>query len=59
MEDQEEKDGNGLIANVVQIIILFWSLAVISWSYFNGNPTGQIDTNFRCWIFSAVTALGH
>ena len=29
MEDQE-KEGNGLIANVVQMIILFWSLGVIS-----------------------------
>ena len=29
MDDQEEKEGNGLIANVVQMIILFWSLGVI------------------------------
>ena len=56
MEDQEEKDGNGLIANVVQIIILFWSLAVISWSYFNPNPTRQIDTTFAAGLLSAVTA---
>ena len=28
MDDQEEKEGNGLIANVVQMIILFWSLGL-------------------------------
>ena len=56
MEDQEEKEGNGLIANVVQMIILFWSLGVISWSYFNTNPTRQIDTNFAAGLLSAVTA---
>ena len=56
MEDQEEKEGNGLIANVVQMIILFWSLAVISWSYFNPNPTRQIDTTFAAGHLSAVTA---
>ena len=54
MEDQEEKEGNGLIANVVQMIILFWSLAVISWSYFNPNPTRQIDTTFAAGILSTV-----
>ena len=55
MEDQE-KEGNGLIANCVQIIILFWSLGVISWSYFNPNPTRQIDTTFAAGLLSAVTA---
>ncbi len=55
MEDQE-KEGNGLIANVVQMIILFWSLGVISWSYFNPNPTRQIDTTFAAGLLSAVTA---
>ena len=54
MEEQEEKEGNGLIANVVQMIILFWSLAVISWSYFNPNPTRQIDTTFAAGLLSAV-----
>ena len=54
MEDQEEKEGNGLIANVVQMIILFWSLGVISWSYFNPNPTRQIDTTFAAGLLSAV-----
>jgi hypothetical protein len=55
MEDQE-KESNSLIANVVQLIILFWSLGVISWSYFNPNPTRQIDTTFAAGLLSAVTA---
>ena len=55
MEDQE-KEGHSLIANVVQMIILFWSLGVISWSYFNPNPTRQIDTTFAAGLLSAVTA---
>ena len=54
MDDQEEKEGNGLIANVVQMIILFWSLGVISWSYFNPNPTRQIDTTFAAGLLSGV-----
>ena len=53
MEDQE-KEGNSLIANIVQLIILFWSLGVISWSYFNPNPTRQIDTTFAAGLLSAV-----
>jgi hypothetical protein len=56
MEEQDEKEGNGLIANLVQLIILFWSLAVISWSYFNPNPTRQIDTTFAAGLLSAVSA---
>ena len=55
MEDQEEQQqGHSLIANVVQMIILFWSLGVISWSYFNLNPTRQIDTTFAAGLLSAV-----
>ena len=53
MDDQEEKEGNGLIANVVQMIILFWSLGVISFAYF-GNSTRQIDTTFAAGLLSAV-----
>ena len=53
MEEQEEKEGNGLIANVVQMIILFWSLGVISFAYF-GNSTRQIDTTFAAGLLSAV-----
>ena len=56
MEDQEQQQGHSLIANVVQMIILFWSLGVISWSYFNPNPTRQIDTTFAAGLLSAVTA---
>ena len=56
MEEQDEKEGNGLISNVVQLIILFWSLGVISWSYFNPNPTRQIDTTFAAGLLSAVSA---
>ena len=56
MEDQDEKEGNSLIANLVQLIILFWSLGVISWSYFNPNPTRQIDTTFAAGLLSAVSA---
>ena len=56
MEEQDEKEGNGLIANVVQMIILFWRLGVISWSYFNPNPTRQIDTTFAAGLLSAVSA---
>ena len=36
------------------IVILAWSLAVISWSYFNPNPTRQIDTTFAAGLLSAV-----
>ena len=53
MEDQDEKEGNGLIANVVQMIILFWSLGVISYAYF-GNSIRQIDTTFAAGLLSAV-----
>ena len=56
MEEQDEKEGNSLIANVVQLIILFWSLGGISWSYFNPNPTRQIDTTFAAGLLSAVSA---
>tara|TARA_Y100000004_G_scaffold64742_1_gene72618 strand:- start:276 stop:545 length:270 start_codon:yes stop_codon:yes gene_type:complete len=53
MEEQEEKQGLGFIGNAVQIVILGWSLAVISWSYF-GNSTRQIDTTFAAGLLSAV-----
>ena len=49
----EEKDGPSLISNVVPMIILFWSLAVISFAYF-GNSTKQIDTTFAAGLRSAV-----
>ena len=54
MEEKEEKEGLGLIGKAVQLVILGWSLAVISWSYFNPNPTRQIDTTFAAGLLSAV-----
>ena len=54
MEEQEEKQGLGLIGNAVQLVILAWSLGVISWSYFNPNPIRQIDTTFAAGLLSAV-----
>tara|TARA_B100000963_G_C22616151_1_gene667446 strand:+ start:800 stop:1069 length:270 start_codon:yes stop_codon:yes gene_type:complete len=53
MEEQEEKQGLGFIGNAVQLVILGWSLAVISFSYF-GNSTRQIDTTFAAGLLSAV-----
>ena len=53
IEEKEEKEGPSLISNVVQMIILFWSLAVISFAYF-GNSTKQIDTTFAAGLLSAV-----
>ena len=52
--EKEEKEGLVFIGNAVQIVILAWSLAVISWSYFNPNPTRQIDTTFAAGLLSAV-----
>ncbi len=52
-EEKEENDGPSLISNFVQMIILFWSLAVISYAYF-GNSTRQIDTTFAAGLLSAV-----
>ena len=54
MEEKEEKEGLGFIGNAVQLVILAWSLAVISWSYFNPNPTRQIDTTFAAGLLSGV-----
>ena len=53
MEEQEEKQGLGFIGNAVQLVILGWALAVISYSYF-GNSTRQIDTTFAAVLLSAV-----
>ena len=53
MDEQEEKQGSGIIGNAVQIVILAWSLAVISYSYF-GNSMRQIDTTFAAGLLSAV-----
>ena len=53
IEEKEEKEGPSLISNFVQMIILLWSLAVISFAYF-GNSTRQIDTTFAAGLLSAV-----
>mgnify|MGYP001190658897 CR=1 FL=1 len=55
MDDQEEeKQRPNYVATFVQLLVLGWSLAVISWSYFNPNPTRQIDTTFAAGLLSAV-----
>ena len=52
--DQEEpQQGNTILSNLVQMIILFWSLGVISFAYF-GNSNRQIDTTFAAGLLSAV-----
>ena len=53
IEEKEEKDGPSLISNLVQMIILFWSLAVISFAYF-GNSTRHIDTTFAAGLLASV-----
>ena len=52
-EEKEEKEGPSLLSNITQMIILFWSLAVISFAYF-GNSNKQIDTTFAAGLLSAV-----
>ena len=55
MDDQEEeKQRPNYVATFVQLLVLCWSLAVISWSYFNPNPTRQIDTTFAAGLLSGV-----
>ena len=53
IEEKEEKDGPSLISNFVQMIILFWSLSVISFAYF-GISTRQIDTTFAAGLLASV-----
>ena len=53
MEDQEEKDGMNWVSTGIQFIVLLWSLAVISFSYY-GNSPRQIDTTFAAGILSTV-----
>ena len=53
MEDQEEKDGMNWVSTGIQFIVLVWSLAVISFSYY-GNSPRQIDTTFAVGILSTV-----
>ena len=53
VEEKEEKDSPSILSNLVQMIILFWSLAVISFAYF-GNSTRQIDTTFAAGLLASV-----
>ena len=53
IEEKEDKEGPSLISNFVQMIILFWSLSVISFAYF-GNSTRQIDTTFAAGLLASV-----
>ena len=53
IEEKEENPGPSLISNFVQMVILFWSLSVISYAYF-GNSIRQIDTTFAAGLLSAV-----
>ena len=53
IEEKQEKDGPSLISNFVQMIILFWSLSVISFAYY-GNSTRQIDTTFAAGLLASV-----
>ena len=53
VEQEEPQQGNSILSNLVQMIILFWSLGVISYAYF-GNSIKQIDTTFAAGLLSAV-----
>ena len=53
IEEKEEKESPSILSNLVQMIILFWSLSVISFAYF-GNSNKQIDTTFAAGLLSAV-----
>jgi len=53
IEEKEEKSGPSLLSNITQMIILFWSLSVISFAYF-GNSTRQIDTTFAAGLLASV-----
>ena len=55
MEEEETKDGMNWVSTGIQFIVLIWSLAVISFSYY-GNSPRQIDTTFAAGLLSAVTA---
>ena len=54
MEEEETKDGMNWVSTGIQFIVLIWSLAVSSWSYYNPNPVRQIDTTFAAGILSTV-----
>ena len=53
VEQEESQQGSSILSNLVQMIILFWSLSVISFAYF-GNSTRQIDTTFAAGLLASV-----
>ena len=53
-ELEEEKQRPNIVATFVQLVVLGWSLAVISWSYYTPNPVRQIDTTFAAGLLSGV-----
>ena len=53
IEEKDQEDSPSLLSNITQMIILFWSLSVISFAYF-GNSIKQIDTTFAAGLLSAV-----
>ena len=53
-EQEEEKQRPNIVATFVQLVVLGWSLAVISWSDYNPNPVRQIDTTFAAGLLSGV-----
>ena len=53
MEEEETKEGMNWVSTGIQFIVLIWSLAVISFSYY-GNSTKQIDTTFAAGILSTI-----
>ena len=53
IEQEEPQQGSPILSNLVQMIILFWSLSVISFAYF-GNSTRQIDTTFAAGLLASV-----
>ena len=55
-EQEEEKQRPNIVATFVQLVVLGWSLGVISWSYYNPNPVRQIDTTFAAGLLSGVLA---
>ena len=53
-EEKDEEEKPSRVATFIQISVVYWALAVISWSYFNPNPTRQIDTTFCAGLLSSV-----
>ena len=52
-ETKEEEERPSRVGTLVQLIVLTWSLGVISMSYF-GNTVKQIDTTFAAGLLSSV-----